>query len=152
MSESQVSAQPTSGGWCPVTCVNLLRSAPGKSETILTEHFRRGAMMAQAVGVPVAVVDFDWHGTIRTLGEEEGVEEYWAVLEDRLRGTGFTCGLMHGDVVSVRRRQREVCGRRRGHCAVNSCRYRPYPPKLSLRPRSAGVGVPLPCCGRMSLR
>lgn len=66
----------------PVTCVNLLRCAMGKSELLLSEHFHEMARHVRRLepASRVIVLNFDWHATVKSLGETSAVEGLWSLL------------------------------------------------------------------------
>lgn len=137
---SSVGLPPAALGRRPVTCVNLLRSAPGKSELVLTEHFQTAVSMARAHGVPVRLADFDWHGAVRAIGEEPAVEAFWHLVQPTLQGGGFCCGVVHGSAVSLSRAQAEVSGRGPrgvGIWHAERCR-RPFGRRRLSHPRDMG--------------
>ena len=106
------SAPETDRGGFPVTCVNLLRCAPGKPELLLSEHFHeavRGARRRAGLGA-VTVLNFDWHGNIKSLGEAKTVEGLWNALGGYLVEAGVSrgrCGATadHGQLGRDRRRR-----------------------------------------------
>ena len=106
------SAPETDRGGFPVTCVNLLRCAPGKPELLLSEHFHeavRGARRRAGLGA-VTVLNFDWHGNIKSLGEAKTVEGLWNALGGYLVEAGVSrgrCGATadHGQLGQDRRRR-----------------------------------------------
>eukprot|EP00193_Tetraselmis_chui_P004842 CAMPEP_0177754886 /NCGR_PEP_ID=MMETSP0491_2-20121128/2255_1 /TAXON_ID=63592 /ORGANISM="Tetraselmis chuii, Strain PLY429" /LENGTH=156 /DNA_ID=CAMNT_0019270313 /DNA_START=422 /DNA_END=888 /DNA_ORIENTATION=- len=66
----------------PVTCVNLLRCAMGKSELLLSEHFHEAVRRVRRLdpGAALMVLNFDWHATVKSLGEMSAVEGLWSLL------------------------------------------------------------------------
>ena len=106
------SAPETDRGGFPVTCVNLLRCAPGKPELLLSEHFHeavRGARRRAGLGA-VTVLNFDWHGNIKSIGEAKTVEGLWNALGGYLVEAGVSrgrCGATadHGQLGRDRRRR-----------------------------------------------
>ena len=105
-------AEPASPPF-PVTCVNLLRCAPGKPEMVLSEHFheavrgvRKGTNPDSRASPPtpssaaLAVVNFDWHGNMKALGEQKTVEGLWSCLRSYMVDAGVShgvCGRGDGD-------------------------------------------------------
>ena len=82
----------------PVTCVNLLRCAPGKPELLLSEHFHeavRGVRKSAGLSA-ITVLNFDWHGNIKALGEAKTVEGLWNALRSYLVEAGVSCGVCGG--------------------------------------------------------
>ena len=82
----------------PVTCVNLLRCAPGKPELLLSEHFHeavRGVRKgSKGAGLSaITVVNFDWHANIKSLGEAKTVEGLWTALRSYLVDAGVSHGV-----------------------------------------------------------
>lgn len=93
-----------------IVCVDLLRTAQGKSEVPLTEKFRdtlsqvgptasaTAGTRAVAVSAPVPVpvpehVSLDWHATTRTEGEAGAVEVLWRSLRNSLPALGLSLGV-----------------------------------------------------------
>ena len=54
-----------------------------KDELLLSEHFSEGvrAVRRRLPGVPLRVINFDWHGAVKELRERGAVEGLWALLE-----------------------------------------------------------------------
>ena len=54
-----------------------------KDELLLSEHFSEGVrwVRKQLPGLPVRVINFDWHGMVKDLREKGTVEGLWALLE-----------------------------------------------------------------------
>ena len=68
----QVGASQRRARLLPVTCVNLLRCSLKAPELLLSEHFHEGVRAAKrdsTAGLEVHVVNFDWHFSLKTLGE-----------------------------------------------------------------------------------
>ena len=93
----------------PVTCVNLLRCAPGKPELLLSEHFHeavRGLRQNNRLG-EVSVLNFDWHANCKVLGESKTVEGLWAALRQQLLDDSIfvgTCQTSAEKIVNERQR------------------------------------------------
>ena len=94
-----VPSTPGSSGDAPgftVTCVNLLRSSLKAPELLLTEHFQEGVRAArkqqprQLGGL--RVLNFDWHGNIKALGEVAAVEGLWTQLHAACVAAGLSVG------------------------------------------------------------
>ena len=91
-----------------ITCINLLRCAIGKSELLLQEHFHEGVRYArreiakmegeeeEVPGRPshgeISILNFDWHGNVKALGECFAVEGLWGLVEASLVCNDLTCG------------------------------------------------------------
>lgn len=78
-------AGPASGASAaavPVTCINLLRCAMGKSEMLLSEHFHEAVRRIRKSDQErqLMVLNFDWHSTVKSLGEVSAVEGLWSLL------------------------------------------------------------------------
>ena len=80
----------------PVVCINLLRCAMGRAELVLNEHFhealrhvRRLDPMSQA-----KVLNFDWHATVKSLGENSAVEGLWSLITSMQPEMDICCGTM----------------------------------------------------------
>ena len=54
-----------------------------KDELLLSEHFSEGvrSVRKRLPGLPVRVINFDWHGMVKELREKGAVEGLWALLE-----------------------------------------------------------------------
>ena len=78
----------------PVTCVNLLRCAPGKPELLLSEHFHEAIRgVRQRVGLSdVSILNFDWHSNCKALGEAKTVEGLWVALRRQLIDCSISTG------------------------------------------------------------
>eukprot|EP00793_Prasinoderma_coloniale_P003553 PRCOL_00002927-RA len=85
------------------TCINMLRCAEGKAEVQLTEFFQqavREARTAMSAGSSangeasraIDVVNFDWHGTVKQMGEDGAVEGMWERLQPHIALSGFSMG------------------------------------------------------------
>ena len=83
----------------PITCVNLLRCAPGKPEMLLSEHFHEAVRgVRQRAGLAdVSVLNFDWHANCKALGEAKTVEGLWAALRRQL----IECSISMGSTCAV---------------------------------------------------
>lgn len=78
----------------PVTCVNLLRCAPGKPELLLSEHFHeaiRGVRQRNGLS-DISVLNFDWHSNCKALGEAKTVEGLWVALRRQLVDCSISTG------------------------------------------------------------
>ena len=79
-----------------VTCVNLLRSSLKAPELLLTEHFHEGVRTARRQQPSqlggVRVLNFDWHGNIKALGEVAAVEGLWTQLHAACVASGLSVG------------------------------------------------------------
>ena len=97
----------------PVFCVNLLRCAmTRRDELLLSEHFAEGVRRARGVTtaaaaaagaprgaaatpsppLPLHLLNFDWHGVVKELGEGGAVEGLWSALGPPLAEVGVTAG------------------------------------------------------------
>ena len=61
----------------------MLRMVQRKDELLLSEHFSEGVrtVRKRLLGLPVRVINFDWHGMVKELREKGTVEGLWALLE-----------------------------------------------------------------------
>ena len=99
----------------PVTCVNLLRCAPGKPEVLLSEHFHEAVRgVRRRAGLSgITVLNFDWHGNIKALGEAKTVEGLWNALRSYLVDAGVAtgkCGAVadHGDTSDMKNQNSKI--------------------------------------------
>ncbi|KAL3691590.1 hypothetical protein R1sor_005241 [Riccia sorocarpa] len=80
----------------PLVCINLLRTAPGKPETILATHFSKSIIdVNKRNEVPDAnlrLVDYDWHAETKAVGEPATVTGLWKLLKDPAVAVGFGMG------------------------------------------------------------
>ncbi|URE26923.1 SacI domain [Musa troglodytarum] len=80
----------------PIICVNLLRSAEGKAETILVEHFKDSVKYIRSTGkLPstfIQLINYDWHATVKSKGEQETIEGLWRHLKAPTMAIGFSEG------------------------------------------------------------
>ena len=83
-------------GTFTVTCVNLLRSSLRAPELLLTEHFHEGVRSARKLQPTqlggIRVLNFDWHGNIKALGEAAAVEGLWSQLHAACASCGLSTG------------------------------------------------------------
>ena len=61
----------------------VLEVVQRKDELLLSEHFSEGvrSVRKRLPGLPVRVINFDWHGMVKELREKGTVEGLWALLE-----------------------------------------------------------------------
>lgn len=80
----------------PIICVNLLRNADGKSETVLVEHFKESLKYIRSTGrLPhtwIQLINYDWHATVKSKGEQQTVEGLWKLLKAPTIAIGFCEG------------------------------------------------------------
>lgn len=104
----------------PITCVNLLRCAPGKPEFLLSEHFHeaiRGVRQRTGLG-DVSVLNFDWHANCKVLGEAKTVEGLWVALRRHLvEGSLFSGSTVAADGERVKTVSNWQRGLLRYNCA-----------------------------------
>ena len=64
-----------------------------KDELLLSEHFSEGVrwVRKQLPGLPVRVINFDWHGMVKELREKGTVEGLWALLESIISQVSIAC-------------------------------------------------------------
>ena len=77
-----------------MTCVNLLRCAPGRSELKLSEGFQKGVRSANKMiqNMDLRVLNFDWHANTKALGEKGTIKGLWMSINNMLREVGFNSG------------------------------------------------------------
>lgn len=80
----------------PIVCVNLLRSAEGKAETVLLQHFQESINEIKSSGkladAQVYLTNYDWHANVKVNGEARTVEGLWNKLKSPTIGIGFSVG------------------------------------------------------------
>ena len=79
-----------------VTCVNLLRCAPGRSELTLSEGFQKGVRSANKMisNMDLRVLNFDWHANTKALGEAGTIKGLWMSIRNMLKEVGFNSGAL----------------------------------------------------------
>ena len=103
----------------PITCVNLLRCAPGKPEMLLSEHFHEAISgVRQRTGLEsVSILNFDWHANCKTLGEPKTVEGLWVALRNPLVEGSMSTGI--ASAFDGERVEKTVSGWQRGILRYN---------------------------------
>ena len=63
---------------------------------MLSEHFAEGvrALRKGNPKLPVKVINFDWHGMMKQLGEKESVQALWSLLANVIPESGIAAGYM----------------------------------------------------------
>ncbi|XP_021751810.1 probable phosphoinositide phosphatase SAC9 [Chenopodium quinoa] len=88
----------------PIGCVNLLRSAEGKSESILVHHFEESLNFIRSSGklpsTKIVLMNYDWHARVKLYGEQQTIEGLWRLL----KGPTITIGITEGDYLPSRQR------------------------------------------------
>ncbi|KAI4992426.1 hypothetical protein ZWY2020_051843 [Hordeum vulgare] len=83
-------------GMVPIVCVNLLRYAEGKPETILVEHFKESLKYLKSTGklgnTWIQLINYDWHATVKLKGQQQTVEGLWRHLKAPTMAIGFSEG------------------------------------------------------------
>ncbi|OAE30181.1 hypothetical protein AXG93_4295s1360 [Marchantia polymorpha subsp. ruderalis] len=79
-----------------IVCVNLLRNAVGKPETVLATHFKEAVKYVNSRNeVPDAklcLMDYDWHAETKAIGEPNTVTGLWGRLKNPTIAIGFGMG------------------------------------------------------------
>ncbi|XP_042001657.1 probable phosphoinositide phosphatase SAC9 isoform X2 [Salvia splendens] len=88
----------------PIVCVNLLRNAEGKSESVLVQHFEESLNYIRSLGkLPYArihLINYDWHASVKLKGEQQTIEGLWYLL----RAPTVSVGISEGDYLPSRQR------------------------------------------------
>lgn len=88
----------------PIVCINLLRNALGKSESILVHHFEESLNHARSTGklpdTRLLLKNYDWHASVKLKGEQQTIEGLWYLL----KGPTISIGFREGDYLSSRQR------------------------------------------------
>lgn len=88
----------------PIVCVNLLRNAPGKSESLLVQHFADSLDYINSTGklpcTRVHLINYDWHASVKLKGEQRTIEGLWYLL----KGHTISIGFSEGDYLPSRQR------------------------------------------------
>ncbi|KAG9135943.1 hypothetical protein Leryth_025787 [Lithospermum erythrorhizon] len=94
----------------PIVCVNLLRNAEGKSESILVQHFEESLNYIRSTGkLPysrVHLINYDWHASIKLKGEQRTIEGLWYLV----KGPTISVGICEGDYLPSRQRIKDCKG------------------------------------------
>ncbi|XP_050236082.1 probable phosphoinositide phosphatase SAC9 isoform X2 [Mercurialis annua] len=69
----------------PIVCINLLRNAEGKSESLLVQHFEESINYVRSTGklpyTRVHLINYDWHASVKLKGEQQTIEGLWRLLK-----------------------------------------------------------------------
>ncbi|OAY64186.1 putative phosphoinositide phosphatase SAC9, partial [Ananas comosus] len=83
----------------PIICVNLLRKGEGKPEKILVDHFEESLKHVRSSGqLPhtwIQLINYDWHATVKSKGEQETIEGLWKHLKAPTMAIGFSDGIYY---------------------------------------------------------
>lgn len=94
----------------PIVLINLLRSAEGKSESVLVHHFEESMNHIRSTGklpnTRVHLINYDWHATIKVKGEQRTIEGLWYLL----KAPTISIGISEGDYLPTRQRMRDCQG------------------------------------------
>lgn len=94
----------------PIVCVNLLRNAEGKSESLLVQHFEESLNHIRLTGkLPysrVHLINYDWHASIKLKGEQRTIEGLWYLV----KGPTVSIGICEGDYLPSRQRIKDCKG------------------------------------------
>ncbi|RCV39734.1 hypothetical protein SETIT_8G246900v2 [Setaria italica] len=108
-SEENVSRQKKSG-MVPIVCVNLLRYAEGKTESVLVDCFKESLQYMKSTGklgsTWIQLINYDWHATVKLKGQQQTVEGLWRHLKAPTMAIGFS----EGNYYDVRQQLKECKG------------------------------------------
>lgn len=94
----------------PIVCMNLLRNAEGKSETLLVKHFDKSMNHIRSTGklpdTRVHLINYDWHACIKLKGEQRTIEGLWNLL----KAPTISIGISEGDYLPSRQRIKDCQG------------------------------------------
>ncbi|XP_077213953.1 sacI homology domain-containing protein / WW domain-containing protein [Tasmannia lanceolata] len=94
----------------PIVCMNLLRSAEGKSETILVHHFEESLNYIRSSGklpyTRIHLINYDWHASVKLKGEQQTIEGLWKLLKAPTK----TIGICEGDYLPSRQQLKDCEG------------------------------------------
>lgn len=94
----------------PIVCVNLLRNAEGKSESILVQHFEESLNYIRSTGIlpytRVHLINYDWHASTKLKGEQQTIEGLWYLL----KAPTVSIGVSEGDYLPSRQRIKDCKG------------------------------------------
>ncbi|KAL3844314.1 hypothetical protein ACJIZ3_001717 [Penstemon smallii] len=99
-----VSGSQKKSALVPIVCVNLLRNAEGKSESILVQHFEESLNYIRSIGklpyTRIHLINYDWHASVKLKGEQQTIEGLWYLL----KAPTVSIGISEGDYLSSRER------------------------------------------------
>ncbi|KAG9455349.1 hypothetical protein H6P81_008253 [Aristolochia fimbriata] len=94
----------------PIICMNLLRNAEGKSESILVQHFEESLNYIRSTGklrdARLHLINYDWHASTKLKGEPQTIEGLWKLL----KGPTKAVGISEGDYLPSRQLLRDCKG------------------------------------------
>ncbi|KAL3635791.1 putative phosphoinositide phosphatase sac9 [Castilleja foliolosa] len=94
----------------PIVCVNLLRNAEGKSESILVQHFEESLNYIRSTGklpyTRIHLINYDWHASVKLKGEQQTIEGLWYLL----KAPTVSIGISEGDYLPTRERIKNCKG------------------------------------------
>ncbi|XP_073157338.1 probable phosphoinositide phosphatase SAC9 isoform X2 [Henckelia pumila] len=94
----------------PIVCVNLLRNAEGKSESILVQHFEESLNYIRSIGTlpytRIHLINYDWHASVKLKGEQQTIEGLWYLL----KAPTVSIGISEGDYLTSRQRIKDCKG------------------------------------------
>ncbi|KAL3652806.1 putative phosphoinositide phosphatase sac9 [Castilleja foliolosa] len=94
----------------PIVCVNLLRNAEGKSESILVQHFEESLNYIRSTGklpyTRIHLINYDWHASVKLKGEQQTIEGLWYLL----KAPTVAIGISEGDYLPTRERIKNCKG------------------------------------------
>uniref|UniRef100_K3YQ03 Phosphoinositide phosphatase SAC9 n=1 Tax=Setaria italica TaxID=4555 RepID=K3YQ03_SETIT len=106
---TNVSRQKKSG-MVPIVCVNLLRYAEGKTESVLVDCFKESLQYMKSTGklgsTWIQLINYDWHATVKLKGQQQTVEGLWRHLKAPTMAIGFS----EGNYYDVRQQLKECKG------------------------------------------
>ncbi|KAH7440058.1 hypothetical protein KP509_04G089000 [Ceratopteris richardii] len=81
----------------PIVCVNLLKTGPGKPESVLAHHFEKclefvNSVEDSLVDMEVLLEHYDWHSQIKLVGDAGTVDGLWQLLKPHAIKMGFKMG------------------------------------------------------------
>lgn len=94
----------------PIVCINLLRNAEGKAESILVQHFEESLNFVRSTGklpqTRIHLINYDWHASVKLKGEQQTIEGLWILL----KGPTVTIGFSEGDYIHSRQQLKDCKG------------------------------------------
>ncbi|KAL5578722.1 hypothetical protein UlMin_011164 [Ulmus minor] len=94
----------------PIVCINLLRNAEGKSESILVQHFEESLNYIRSTGnlpsTRIHLINYDWHACTKLKGEQLTIEGLWKLL----KAPTVAIGISEGDYLPSRQRIKDCRG------------------------------------------
>ncbi|XP_068634248.1 probable phosphoinositide phosphatase SAC9 [Aristolochia californica] len=94
--DKSIGAHQKKDSFVPIICMNLLRNAEGKSESILVQHFEESLNSIRSTGklnnARIHLINYDWHASTKLKGEQQTIEGLWKLLKGPTKAVGISEG------------------------------------------------------------